>query len=403
MKRILAFLLITGLLTFLTTSAMASTTLHQLGRSPFYAPPLTDMNDLKNMVESSGKSIQKGFEVAGYPELYSVFIKEFPTAEIDAIELGKGEYLMWMFYRKNGKGPVRIAKDVTWANDKPFKAFRLYLTHQNKRYEIVIPNTCGNLALRAVSDVPVVMANNAPECQMTVAPDNLFCGDTVTVDASGSSDNDGSIASVNISMVDSENTVVEEQTVTSAPFTASLVVPCGEGYAVQTTVTDNQGAVSTSPACAQAVSGRRHFVPVAALGYMHLLDPGNFFTARGGLEYWFNEDISVMGMLGYNYHFDGKQGDNAFSADVLALYHISRYYIGAGIGFWNMDDNSYDLEQREILDGSNLDLILQAGVRVYGEVDSFNISLFGEARTFADSLDDLDVATRFTGGLLFRF
>jgi hypothetical protein len=68
-----------------------------------------------------------------------------------------------------------------------------------------------------------------------------------------------------------------------------------------------------------------------------------------------------------------------------------------------MDDNSYNLEQREILDGGNLDLILQAGARVYGEVDSFNVSLFGEARTFADSLDDIDVGTRFMGGLLFRF
>ena len=403
MKKHVAFLLIAGLLTLMSTSALASTTLHQLGRSPFYTPPLTDMNDFKDMVESSGPSIQQGFDKAGYPELYNVFMKEFPTAEIDAIEIGKGEYLMWMFYRKNGKGPVRIAKDVTWANEKPFKAFRLYLTHANKRYEIVVPNICGNLALRAISDVPVVMTNSDPECKMAVTPDNLFCGDSITVDASGSSDNDGSIASVTISMVDSENKVVEEKTITNAPFAASLVVPCGDGYTVQTTVTDNQGAMSTSPACAQSVSGRRHLVPVAAIGYMHLLDPANFLTVRGGLEYWFNEDFSVMGMLGYNYHFDGNQGDNAFSADALALYHFSRYYVGAGIGFWNMDDNSYDLEQREILDGSNLDLILQAGVRVYGEVDSFNISLFGEARTFADSLDDIDVATRFMGGVLFRF
>ena len=403
MKKHLAFLLITGLLTFLSTSALASTTLHKLGRSPFYAPPLTGMTDLKNMVETSGPSIQKGFDKAGYPELYNIFMKEFPTTEIDEIELGKGEYLMWMFYRKNGKGPVKIAKDVTWANDKPFKAFRLYLTHENKRYEIVIPNICGNLALRAISDVPAVSLNNDPECRMTVTPENLFCGDSVTVDASESSDTDGSIASAIISILDSENKVVETKTLESPPFTGSLVVPCGDGYTVQTSVTDDRGATSTSPACAQSVSGHRHLVPVAAIGYMHLLDPANFLTVRGGLEYWFNEEFSMMGMLGYNYHFDGNQGDNAFSADVLALYHFSRYYVGGGIGFWNMDDNSYNLEQREILDGNNLDLILQVGARVYGEVDSFNVSLFGEARTFADSLDDLDVATRFMGGLLFRF
>jgi len=403
MKKYLGIMLITGLLAFMSTSALASTTLQQLGRSPFYTPPLTDMTDLKNLVENSGPSIQEGFDKAGYSALYNVFMKEFPTAQIDEIEIGKGEYLMWMLYRKNGKGPVRVAKDVTWANEKPFKAFRLYLNHENKRYEIVIPNICGNLALRAISDVPVLAENNDPECQMTVAAERQFCGEPVTVDASGSSDSDGSIASVTISMLNSEGNVVEEKVINSPPFTGTLTVPCGDGYTVQTTVTDNQGSVGTSPACTQAVSGRRHFVPVAAVGFMHLIDPANFFTARGGLEYFINEDFSVMGMLGYNYHFDGKQGDNAFSADVLALYHFSRYYVGAGIGYWDMDDNSYNLEQREILDGGNLDLILQAGARVYGEVDSFNVSLFGEARTFADSLDDIDVGTRFMGGLLFRF
>lgn len=403
MKKQLGILLIAGLLAFVSTSALASTTLHQLGRSPFYTPPLQDMTDLKNLVQNSGPSIQKGFEKAGYAELYNVFMKEFPTAEIDEIEIGKDEYLMWMLYRKNGKGPVRVAKDVTWANEKPFKAFRLYLDHENKRYEIVIPNICGNFALRAISDVPVVAVNKDPECQMTVAAERQFCGDPVTVDASGSSDSDGSITSVTISMIDSDGNVVEGKVIDSPPFTGTLIVPCGDGYSVQTTVTDNQGAVVTSPACTQAVSGRRHFVPVAAVGYMHLIDPANFFTVRGGLEYFINEDFSVMGMLGYNYHFDGNQGDNAFSADVLALYHFSRYYVGAGIGYWNMDDSSYDLDQREILDGGNLDLILQAGARVYGEVDSFNVSLFGEARTFADSLDDVDVGTRFMGGLLFRF
>jgi len=50
-----------------------------------------------------------------------------------------------------------------------------------------------------------------------------------------------------------------------------------------------------------------------------------------------------------------------------------------------------------------VDLILQAGARVYGEPDAFNVSLFGEARAFADSLDELDVSSRFTAGLLFHF
>jgi hypothetical protein len=356
------------------------------------------------MVDLSGPALKKGFEKAGYPDLYPVFVEQFPTAEIDDIEIGQGEHLLWMLYRKDGKGPVRIAQDVTWAGAVPFKAFRIYLDHNGRRYEIVVPYICGNLALRAISDiVPVAEENKEPACRMTIAPEPIFCGELVNVDASASSDSDGSISSVKISMIDAGGSVVEEKNITAPPFTGALSVPCGGTYTVRAEVTDDRGAVATSFACAQDVSGRQRIVPVAAVGFMHLLDPANFAAVRGGLEYWLNENVSLLGMLGYNFHIDGKQGDDAFSADLLVQYHFSRYFVGGGIGWWNMDDESYDLHQREVLDGNNIDLILQAGARVYGEADAFNVSLFGEARTFADSLDELDIGSRFTAGLLFRF
>jgi len=383
---------------------MGATTLHQLGRSPFYQPPLQDVADFRKMVDLSGPALKKGFEKSGYPDLYSVFVGQFSTAEIDAIEIRPGEHLLWMLYRKNGKGSVRVARDVTWAGEKPFKAFRMYLDHNSKRYEIVVPYICGNIALRAISDVvPVTVENREPACRMTVASESVFCGEPVNVDASASSDSDGSISSVKISMIDADGSVVEEKNITSPPFTGTLTVPCCGEYTVHTEVTDDRGAAATSAVCSQKVSGRQRLVPVAAVGFMHLLDPANFIAARGGIEYWLSENVSLMGMLGYNFHIDGKQGDDAFSADLLALYHFSRYFVGAGIGWWNMDDDSYDLHQREILDGNNLDLILQAGARVYGAPEAFNVSLYGEARTFVDSLDELDISTRFTAGLLFRF
>jgi hypothetical protein len=404
MKKIFVALFMAVLFTCVSSVAMGATTLHQLGRSPFYKPPLKKVADLRKMVEMSGPALQKGFEKSGYPELYPTFVGQFSTVKIDEIEIGKGESLLWMLYRKNGKGAVRVAKNVTWAGDSPFKAFRMYLESNSKRYEIVVPYICGNLALRAISDiVPVAEANREPECRMTVAPESIFCGEQVMVNASESSDRDGAISSVKFSMLDAQGNVVEEKNITASPFTGELTVPCGGTYTVRAEVTDDKGAVATSPGCSQEVSGRRRLVPVAATGFMYLVDPANFIPVRGGLEYWLNENVSFMGMLGYNFHIDGNQGDDAFSADILAYYHVSRYFVGAGIGWWNMDDDSYDLHQREILDGNNLDLILQVGARVYGEPDAFNVSLFGEARSFADSLDELDISSRFMAGVLFRF
>ncbi len=404
MKRIWSNVVVVTLLFGMVSTSFGATVLHQLGRSPFFRPPLENVGDLRAMVATSGPALKKGFERAGYPTLYPAFVEQFPTANIEEIEINKGDHLRWMLYRKNGRGPVRVAKDVTWAGATSFQAFRMYLEQNNQRFEIVIPYICGNLSLGAITDiVPLAKKNIPPTCRMNVIPKPIFCGESVTVDASASSDDDGSISMVKISILDGQGKSVEEKTITQQPFTGELTVPCGGEYTVRAEVTDDQGAVATSSACTQKVSGTGRFVPVAAVGFMHLLDPAGFISVRGGLEYWVNEQVSLLGMLGYNFHIDGKQGDDAFSADLLALYHFSRYFVGAGIGWWNMDDDSYDLHQREILDGNNVDLILQAGARVYGETDAFNVSIFGEARSFADSLDELHIGTRFTAGLLFHF
>ncbi len=395
------------LITAAAPAVFAATTLHKLGKSPFHKPSLTSRADLVAMVQAEGAAIEQGFAKAGYPELYTSFTEQVHNAAPEDIEISQGERLEWMLYRKNGQGKVRVAKDVTWAGEHPFTAFRLYLRQNEHRYEIIIPHICGNIALRSITEAavppPQPVANQEPQCRMTVSQQPLFCGDQITVDASGSSDNDGSISTVTIAMVDDEGKTIEEKTITSQPFSGTLTVPCGGTYHVETRVTDDQGAETTSPACRQDVSARQRIVPVAAVGFMHLVDPGNFATMRGGLEYWVNDNVSVMGMLGYSIHIDGNQGDDALSADLLGLYHIDDYYIGGGIGWWNMDDESYDRYQREILDGSNLDLILQAGKKVYGEDEGFTVSVFAEARAFADSLDELEVGTRFTGGLLFHF
>ena len=410
MKKVWSSLVLIAMIVGVSSTSFAVTVLHQLGQSPFFRPPLKKVADLRTMVATSGPALKKGFEQAGYPDLYPVFAEQFPETEIEEITVTKGEHFLWMLYRKNGRGPVRVARDVTWDGSTPFQAFRFYLERNNQRFEIIVPYICGNLALRAITGIvpaakkiPVVKKNIPPTCKMAVISRPMYCGGPVTVDASASSDGDGAIYAVTISMLDDEGKAVEEKTITTPPFIGTLILPCDGEYTVQVRVTDDQGAVATSPACTQKLSASRRFVPVAAVGFMHLVDPANFVAIRSGLEYRMNEQVSLLAMLGYNFHLDGKQGDDALSADLLAHYHLSRYFFGAGIGWWNMDDDSYDRYQRDILDGNNLDLILQAGARLYGGNDAFNVSVFGEARSFVDSLDELHIGSRFTAGLLFRF
>ncbi len=400
-----------------TQTASAATVLHQLGVSPFAIPPLETIEDLKKVVAESPGEIRNGFEKAGYASLYQAFSQQFPKADIKTIKVEKEEKMLWMLFRKFGKGPVRVAKDVTWAGNEPFDAFQFNVDLGDMRYDIVVPLSCVNFAIRSIGPIPKVAppppppakkANQAPVCAATLSSDKIWCGETVTVDASGSTDADGQIAAMTIAVMDEAGNVVSENTVDQAPFVYELEIPCGGTYSVKTTVTDDNGESVSGPDCEAAVTSRKRLRPVASVGYLRMWDPANFAPIRGGVEYRITDNLSVLGMVGLNYHINGDHGSDALSADLLLHYWISRFFIGAGIGWWQMDDKSVD---SDAVDGGHPDLILQTGVMVYGQPETFNVSLFLEGRQWLDvNQDDLitdvdadAIASRLGGGILFRF
>ena len=73
----------------------------------------------------------------------------------------------------------------------------------------------------------------------------------------------------------------------------------------------------------------------------------------------------------------------------LALLRCQR--VGVGAGVWHANDkNRYDL-------------VIIGGIRIYGDPDGFNVSLFGEARNAFDEFHDADRYARIGGGLRFQF
>ena len=130
---------------------------------------------------------------------------------------------------------------------------------------------------------------------------------------------------------------------------------------------------------------------VADLGYMHQPDPANYVLLRLGYRYPIHERISLLGMIGFAPVFRGDDDDDSFLIDLLANYHYNRMFFGAGIGFWTSSDND------------RFDLILNAGYRIYGEPNRFNVSLFLEARGAVDELNELSDYGRIGGGLRMEF
>lgn len=170
-KNKLVLMFITCLVLSYASTASAAMTLKKVGISPFYRPPLTSEADLRTLVKTKGADMKAGFVKAGYPDLYPAFEEQFPTAKIESIKIRPGETMQWMLFKKKGRGPVAIAKDVTWGGAAPLDAYRFYIIIDQKRYEFVVPYACGNVALKDITAI-------APPPKLVVAPS---VGKTVVV------------------------------------------------------------------------------------------------------------------------------------------------------------------------------------------------------------------------------
>lgn len=390
----------------LVMSANAATTLMEIGRSPFHQPPLKTVDELIDMVQNKKAEVEKGFAISGRSDLFAPFMEQITTTPINTVEFGKGSWFEWMFYKKKGKGTVRIVRDVTWGNDKTFLGFMFYIDNDGTRYTFVVPLGCGNIALMGESAIPVVVQppppvlpppNQDPQCGMTVSSVRAFCGEIITVDASSSNDADGDIAKMTIAFVDDRGQVVSEKVVDGNVLKADVQMPCGKNT-LKVMVTDDDGAEATSQQCTVDVEGMKRTRFLADLGYYRQFDPAHHVFGRVGLEYKFTEQFGVVGLIGAAPHVEGYDGATAVLADLLAEYSFSRYFIDLGVGGW-ITDGDDDIKA----ENSQLDLVAAFGARVFGEPEAFNGSLFFEVRSAFDELDGIIDYGRFGIGLRFRF
>ncbi|MBE0584618.1 MAG: hypothetical protein IH612_12785 [Desulfofustis sp.] len=377
------------------TSAFAAVSLKKLGDHPFYGQTLTSEADLRTMVDQNGADLQAGFVKAGNPDLYPEFERQFPTTEIEVVKVSPGERLEWMLFRKNGTGPVTAVKDVIWEGEAAFDAYRFSIDKDGQRYQFVVPVDCGNLSLGSVEAIPqpIQAANQSPVCTMTLSTTEFTCGQTVTVDAGGSTDPDGTIASVIFRLLDASGQVVSETIDTEAPYIQEFTMPCESSqYTVSAVVVDNSGAESQPADCRQTIRvAERMGGPVVDLGYARLFDPANYVFGRVGYEHFLTEQISLLGMIGGFVRFEGDDGDDAaFIADALLNYYVNdKLYMGGGLGFWSGDDGK-------------VDLIANMGYQVHETASGMRTSIFVEGRCFIDELVSSD-ASRLGVGVRFRF
>jgi hypothetical protein len=131
---------------------------------------------------------------------------------------------------------------------------------------------------------------------------------------------------------------------------------------------------------------------VVDVGFSHQIDPASYLFVRMGYEFPLVDKLSLMAYLGGYFRIHGYDGGSAFVADAILDYHWwNRLSFGLGAGYWTTGNNG------------QMDLIANVGVLVYGKPDGFNSTLFLEARSEFDELDNLHDQGRFGLGMRFRF
>lgn len=146
---------------------------------------------------------------------------------------------------------------------------------------------------------------------------------------------------------------------------------------------------------------------VADAGYLHQSDPADYLLLRAGIEHQLNDRVSFLAMVGGAPHLSGKDGDDAILVDFLLQYDWFRFmfgnqwsqaFIGVGMGGWiTSGDDKLKGEDTDV------DVIAEIGARIYGQPETFNTSLFFEARSAVDELDDIANYGLFGAGLRCRF
>ena len=171
MKRNKLLLLLSVLMVVaFATPSMAAHTLTKIGTHPVHKPPLKSVADLRNMVQKNGPMLKQGFAKAGYADLYPAFAEQFPTAQIEHVQVPYGQTIDWMMFRRLGKGPIAVAKNLVWGGKAPFDAFQFVIHKDGNDYNMIVPWGCGNVALMNIAAAPVAVAPEVPCPPRTPAP-----------------------------------------------------------------------------------------------------------------------------------------------------------------------------------------------------------------------------------------
>ncbi|CAK8710967.1 hypothetical protein GCAAIG_00185 [Candidatus Electronema halotolerans] len=149
----LKVLLQAAVLLVFSVCAAQAITVTNVGRNPFYQPPLNSVNDLHYMMQDARGDIRDGLYQAGYPELYQPLMAQFNQADVRQVNYMPGQTFVWMLSKDRRYSAVRVVQDMTWGGSRRLPAYEFCVYKDGMRYVFAVPLVCGNLALKEITPI----------------------------------------------------------------------------------------------------------------------------------------------------------------------------------------------------------------------------------------------------------
>jgi hypothetical protein len=212
-----------------------------------------------------------------------------------------------------------------------------------------------------------------PECNLKAEPMRIYAGQSVKLDASGSSDKDGKVVQADFTVTNKKDgQVVEQKAVNAQPFVWTKVFDKSGIYGASVKVTDDTNRVSTNDCSVGPIEVQKKLYMLVEAGPMVAKGTySGYVFGRIGLSYLIvPEKVSFILSGGYAVKLTGKRFKNHFLANALLNYHMADFFIGAGLGYSSKVRDDWK---------AGLDIVGNIGYDIF---KSFNKkgSIFGEIR-----------------------
>ncbi len=128
----------------------------RLGGANRFSEPVTDRESLQALFANRRDDILALLGEAGWsgdPDDLFEAVAEWTGVSSDTFE--PGQRFEWMFFRRGGTTP-EVGTNMCWAGREAFKAWEIRLASNGRWFSIIVPESCGNLALLAEQPMPKI-------------------------------------------------------------------------------------------------------------------------------------------------------------------------------------------------------------------------------------------------------